>query len=116
NKKIVARMLRYTKVYKVQMIAAAILLVLTAVIELIPPYLTKVLIDDVLQPQDTSSKLFWIVVGLGVTSLVMMLMQTTRGLIGVWAGSKIMGDLRSDIYRSLMRLSLAFFDRRQTSQ
>lgn len=27
-----------------------------------------------------------------------------------------MGDLRQDIYRSLMRLSLAFFDRRQTSQ
>jgi ATP-binding cassette subfamily B protein len=43
-------------------------------------------------------------------------MQTIRGLIGVWVGSKLMGDLRKDVYQSLMRLSLSYFDRRQTSQ
>ena len=32
--------------------------------------------------------------------------QTVRGIIVVWIGSKIMGDIRKDIYQSLMRLSL----------
>ncbi|WP_199615943.1 ABC transporter ATP-binding protein [Paenibacillus alkalitolerans] len=116
NGKVLVRMLRYAKPYKLKMIAAAFLLVLTAAVEMIPPYLTKVMIDDVLQPKDMGSTLLWVVLGLGATSLVMSVMQTVRGLIGVWVGSKLMGDLRKDIYNSLMRLSLAFFDRRQTSQ
>jgi ATP-binding cassette, subfamily B, bacterial len=114
--KVMARMLRYAKPYKTRMIMAAVLLILTTVVELIPPYLTKIMIDDVLQPKSAGSTLLWVVLGLGVTSLLMAVMQTVRGLIGVWVGSKLMGDLRDDIYKSLMRLSLAFFDRRQTSQ
>ncbi|MGO4376086.1 ABC transporter transmembrane domain-containing protein, partial [Paenibacillus sp. MCAF20] len=109
-------MLSYALPYKLQMAAAGFLLVITTLVELIPPYLTKVMIDDVLQPKDTGSMLLMVVLGLGVTALLMTIMQTVRGLIGVWVGSKLMGDLRKDVYSSLMRLSLAFFDRRQTSQ
>lgn len=116
NKKVILRMLSYALPYKLQMAAAGFLLVITTLVELIPPYLTKVMIDDVLQPKDTGSKLLMVVLGLGVTALLMTIMQTVRGLIGVWVGSKLMGDLRKDVYSSLMRLSLAFFDRRQTSQ
>ncbi|MDB4868135.1 MAG: transporter [Cohnella sp.] len=114
--KVMARMLRYAKPYKSRMIMAAVLLIITTVIELIPPFLTKIMIDDVLQPRTAGSTLMWVVLGLGTTSLLMAGMQSVRGLIGVWVGSKLMGDLRDDIYKSLMRLSLAFFDRRQTSQ
>ncbi|MFC5529031.1 ABC transporter transmembrane domain-containing protein [Cohnella yongneupensis] len=116
NGKVIGRMLRYAKPYKKQMIAAAVLLILTTLVELIPPYLTKVLIDDVLQPKGIGTSLLLVVLGLGATSLVLSGMQTVRGLIGVWVGSKLMGDLRKDIYNALMRLSLSFFDRRQTSQ
>lgn len=111
-----ARMLGYAKPYKLQMITAATLLVLTTLVELVPPYLTKVMIDDVLQPKNTGSALLLVVMGLGLTMLLTSAMQTIRGYIGIWVGSKLMGDVRKDIYRALMRLSLAFFDRRQTSQ
>jgi len=116
NGKVVRRMLQYAKPYKLQMTIAAIMLIVTAVIELVPPYLTKILLDDVFGPKDTGSKLLLIVLGLGATMVLMSVMQTVRGLIGVWVGSKLMADLRQDIYKSLMRLSLSFFDRRQTSQ
>lgn len=114
--KAAARMLGYAKPYKLQMITAAVLLVLTTLVELVPPYLTKVMIDDVLQPKNTGSALLLVVMGLGLTMLLTSAMQTIRGYIGIWVGSKLMGDVRKDIYGSLMRLSLAFFDRRQTSQ
>ncbi len=116
NKRVLLRMLQYALPYKRHVVGAGALLVVTAIVELIPPYLTKVMIDDVLQPQDMSGKLLLIVAGLAVTMLMLSLMQSVRGLVGVWIGSKLMGDLRKDIYNSLMRLSLAFFDRRQTSQ
>jgi ATP-binding cassette subfamily B protein len=116
NRKVLFRMLSYAKPYKIQIITAAIMLIFTTLVELIPPFLTKIIVDDVLTPKDTGSKLFWIVIGLAATLLVVTLMQTVRGIIGVWIGSKLMGDLRHDVYQSLMRLSLSFFDRRQTSQ
>ncbi|SDS67056.1 ATP-binding cassette, subfamily B [Paenibacillaceae bacterium GAS479] len=116
NGRVMLRMLSYTKPYRKQMVVAAIMLIFTTLIELIPPFLTKKLVDDVLTPKDLGSALLWIVIGLAVTSVVLTLMQTVRGLIGVWIGSKLMGDLRRDVYHSLMKLSLSFFDRRQSSQ
>jgi ATP-binding cassette subfamily B protein len=116
NGKVLFRMLGYAKPYKIQMIAAAIMLIFTTLIELVPPFLTKMIVDNVLTKKDMGSTLLWIVIGLAATSLVVTLMQTVRGLIGVWIGSKIMGDLRHDVYHSLMKLSLSFFDRRQSSQ
>ncbi|ACT02887.1 ABC transporter ATP-binding protein [Paenibacillus sp. JDR-2] len=114
--KAAARMLRYAKPYKGHLAAAACMLILTTLVELVPPYLTKVIIDDVLQAQNKGSILLFLILGLGVTTLMLSVMQTVRGYIGVWVGSKLMGDLRRDIYGSLMRLSISFFDRRQTSQ
>lgn len=73
------------------------------------------IVDNVLTKKDMGSTLLWIVISLQ-PPLVVTLMQTVRGLIGVWIGSKIMGDLRHDVYHSLMKLSLSFFDRRQSSQ
>ncbi|MFD2612274.1 ABC transporter transmembrane domain-containing protein [Paenibacillus gansuensis] len=116
NGKVIFRMLSYAKPYKKQMCLAGLLLILTAILELIPPYLTKVIIDDILQPKDMGSALLWVVLGFALTMVMLTVMQTVRGLIGVWVGSKLMGDLRREIYESLMKLSLAYFDRRQTSQ
>lgn len=45
---VAARMLRYAKPYKGRLAVAAVLLVLTTLGELIPPYLNKIMIDDVL--------------------------------------------------------------------
>lgn len=98
------------------MITAAIMLMIATLMELVPPYLTKVILDDVLQPKSVGSALLWLVIGLAATRVMLSLMQTLRGYIGVWVGSKIMGDIRKDTYQSLMNLSLGFFDRRQTSQ
>lgn len=114
--KAAARMLRYTKPHKLQLVGAASLLILTTLVELVPPYLTKIIIDDVLQAKSKGPTLLVILLGLGLTTLLMSVMQTIRGLIGIWVGSKVMGDIRKDIYGALMRLSLAYFDRRQTSQ
>lgn len=114
--KVVSRLLSYAKPYKMHMIVAAVMLMVATIMELIPPYLTKVIVDDVLQPKSIGETLFWLVIALAATRVMLSVMQTLRGYIGVWVGSKIMGDIRKDTYQSLMNLSLSFFDRRQTSQ
>jgi len=110
------RMLGYLKPYKFKGILAACLLILSTIVELIPPYLTKIIIDDVLQPQQPGAIFAIIIAAWAITLLVMSSMQALRGYIGVAISSKLMGDIRKEVYESLMKLSLAFFDRRQTSQ
>ncbi|MCZ8512197.1 ABC transporter ATP-binding protein [Paenibacillus filicis] len=114
--KVAARLLKYAKPYRTQMATAALMLIAATLMELVPPYLTKVIVDDVLQPKNIGYALLWFVLGLAATRIVLSSMQTLRGYVGVWVGGKLMGDIRKDIYTSLMRLSLGFFDRRQTSQ
>lgn len=114
--KVIARLLRYAKPYRLQMTAAALMLMAATLVELVPPYLTKIILDDVLQPKSTGMLLLWLVIGLAATRVMLSLMQTLRGYLGVWVGGKLMGDIRKDTYKSLMNLSLGYFDRRQTSQ
>jgi ATP-binding cassette, subfamily B, bacterial len=116
KKKVVGRLFKYTQPYRKKMMVAIALLILVTLLELAPPYITKIIVDRVLEPRDFGGALGLFVLGLGATSLLLALMQTVRGIIAVWIGSKIMGDIRRDIYQSLMRLSLSYFDRRQTSQ
>lgn len=116
RKKVVGRLLGYTKPYRMKMIIAMVMLILATLLELAPPYITKIIVDEVLEPKDIGGGLLVLVALLGVTSIVLALMQIVRGILGVWIGSKVMTDMRKDVYQSLMRLSLSYFDRRQTSQ
>ncbi|PLR99069.1 ABC transporter ATP-binding protein [Bacillus sp. T33-2] len=116
KKKVIGRLFNYTKPYRNKTILAVILLIIATLVELAPPYITKIIVDDVLEPRDFGGALGTFVFALGATSLLVTIMQTLRGILGVWIGSNIMGDIRKDIYQSLMRLSLSYFDRRQTSQ
>lgn len=109
-------MLSYARQYKKHMLLAASILIVTTLIELIPPYITKVIVDDVLQPRNIGTALLWLVIALACTEIVLVIGQIARGYLGVRIGARLMGEIRSDVYRSLMGMSLAFFDRRQTSQ
>ncbi|CAG9620780.1 ABC transporter ATP-binding protein [Sutcliffiella rhizosphaerae] len=116
RKKVIGRVLDFTKPYRGKVILSILFLIIATLLELAPPYITKIIVDDVLEPKDMGSALLILVLLLGVTGLVLALMQFLNGVLGVWIGSKIMGDIRKEIYESLMRLSVSYFDRRQTSQ
>lgn len=114
--KIIYRLLAYTHPYRGKVGLAMVLLIAVTLLALVPPYLTKLIVDRVLVPHNLGSALFWLVFTLLVTSLLQAILQAVRGYLGVWLGSQVMGSIRRDIYSSLMRLSLSYFDKRQTSQ
>ncbi|MGG4196197.1 ABC transporter ATP-binding protein [Paenibacillus jamilae] len=110
------RVLDYAKPFKKWMSVASLLIIATTLIELIPPYLTKIIVDDVLQTTHPAASLLALVLMLGLVQLTLSVMTTVRGYISVHTGSKLMHNIREDVYGSLMKLSLGFFDRRQTLQ
>jgi len=93
-------------------LAFALMLLITA-LEMAPPYLQKVMIDDVIAPRNF--RLLWQMVYLIVgIFLVVAALSIVRGQIMAWLGNRVVYDLRVDLYNHLQKLSIGFYDSKQT--
>jgi len=123
----IRRLLGYVKPYRKLTIAAACLMIAAQVMQLAPPYLTKILIDDVLGraipyrghvPAVLKAHLLHmlglIVLALIGTRLVATVMGIFNSRISAYLGSKMIHDIRMELYSALERLTVGFFDKRQT--
>ena len=123
----IRRLLEYVKPYKNLTILAASLMLVSQALHLAPPYLTKILIDDVLRKAesfkgevpgalrgDLLHTLGLIVLALIGTRLVSTVMGIFQARITAHLGSKMIHDIRMTLYSSLEKLTVGFFDKRQT--
>ncbi|MHC5035169.1 MAG: ABC transporter ATP-binding protein, partial [Planctomycetota bacterium] len=81
---------------------------------LAPPYLTKILVDDVLDGSRNPKHLLTVVAVLAGVGLAATLLDILRGRLSAWLGSSIMHDVRFDLYQAIQRLSLRRHDKTQT--
>ena len=115
------RIARYMAPYKGRALLLAIASVLTTVAELIPPLITKHIVDDVLVPQgdvswgggDRVGMLGLLVLGLVGVRLVTWGAEWVHGWTITWLGARVTADIRSQLYKQLELLSLQFYDKRQ---
>jgi len=116
KRRVIRRLLRYAAPYKTRMIVAMVLMLAANLLWLVPPLITRTIIDDVLGTDSAVISLLLLVLTLGVVQLILSGIEVLRGLLGVWIGSKVTMDIREETYHHLMGLSLKYFDSRQTSQ
>ena len=98
------------------MLVSALLLVLSVFIEVIPPYLIKMIVDEVAKPSGSLNMLFALASSLALVQVLSAAMQVVRSYLGVRIGGKLVGAIRQDMFSALMKLSMRFFDHRQVSQ
>ena len=109
-----ARFLRYVKPHwRKALIVSATILIGTAA-QLTPPYLIKILVDDVLMGDGGVRLLFSIVAGLMGIQLLATVLTIIRGRLAAWLGSRIMHDVRFDFYQAIQGLSLRRYDKTPT--
>jgi ATP-binding cassette subfamily B protein len=108
--RLMRRLLTYLRPYRAQVALALTAIVAHSALELAPPYLTKIVIDESIPAGDLS--------GLGlIASLYLATLVGTFALeyVQTWTlqmtGQRIMFDLRMQIYSHLQRLDLVFYDR-----
>jgi ATP-binding cassette subfamily B protein len=101
--------------YRVRLSAVLVLIVFSAGLGIISPFLLREVLDRAI-PEDDLGLLAWLVGG-------MIAISVATGVIGVgqtWlsnlVGQRVMHDLRSQVFRHLQRLSLAFFTRTRTGE
>jgi len=121
------RLFKYVEPYKKLTLLAGFLMLASQLMQLAPPLLTKVLVDDVFRKAepfkgnvpgalrlDLLHMLGLIVLALVATRVVAMVMGIFQSRITAYLGSKMIHDIRMDLYSALERLTVAFFDKRQT--
>ncbi len=111
RRKIIIRMLSFTKPFWHLMAATLALSVISTVISLLPPYLMKILIDEVLIPQNNLNLLVEIVLGLLAVNASLTVINVVNGYLSLKLRQSLTFNLRSMIYEKLQRLSLSFYDK-----
>jgi ATP-binding cassette subfamily B multidrug efflux pump len=122
--RLMRRLIRYLSPYKLQVSISAIAIVLKAGSDVLGPYFVKVAVDNYFAP--TKGKHSWLAGRLssdpvrGVTEIASLYLASLVVIFGLefvqtymmqWTGQKIMFDLRSQIFRHIQQMHVAFFDR-----
>src|ERR1044072_3569670 len=100
DSRLMRRLLGYLRPYKLQVAIALVSIIASAVLQLAPPYLTRLAIDDYIARKDLSGLpvIAWqflavLIASFGLEYLQTWMMQLT--------GQRIMYDLRMEIYGHL---------------
>jgi ATP-binding cassette, subfamily B, bacterial len=109
------RIVRLFRPYRARLGVVFTLIVFSAGIGVVSPFLLREVLDVAI-PQERVGLLSALVAGMVAIPIV-------TGILGVWqtllsnqVGQSVMHDLRTQVYRHLQRLSLAFFTRTRTGE
>lgn len=113
--KSLSRVLSYLKPYRKGVTMTLFLAISTTLLDLVPPWLIKVVVDSLVEGKES----LWIygpITGLAGIYLARNFTNHQRIMINNKVEQDVVFDLRSEVYRALQNLSLSYFDSRSTGE
>ncbi len=116
------RLFSYLGPYKWMAIGNGALSVVATGLSFVAPLLTKTLTDKVFPARDTAPMLsietgrhyiLLMILAIIGSSVLGAVIDITRGRTGAFLGSRVLHDVRTQVYEQLQRLSLAYYDKRE---
>ena len=109
--KTLLRLFEFTRPYKFRLIWATVLVGFSTVVALLPPFLTRHLIDDVLTNKQLH--LFgWLIGALVAAQAMANILQSARNRNTAYLSRGVAIDIRTQLFHKLQLLSLGFYDKR----
>jgi len=115
NRANLRRVLGLFRPYRLRLGAVLGLIVVSAGLDIVSPFLLKAILDTAL-PERDNALLSLLVGGMIAISVIGGVLGVYQTLLSNQVGQRVMHDLRSAVYRHLQRLSLAFFTRTRTGE
>ncbi|MFH1708370.1 MAG: ABC transporter ATP-binding protein [Planctomycetota bacterium] len=115
RRKILTRLFAYLRHYKWYAVLGLTLTMAITALGLMPPYLTKVLVDDIIAPRN-AGLLPTVILILATTHVFSAIISAFRSYVMQWLGNKVLFDLRVELYDHLQLLRLAYYNKRQTGR
>ncbi|HTL61893.1 MAG TPA: ABC transporter ATP-binding protein [Nitrospira sp.] len=113
--KTLLRVLQYLRPHRSMVVGTFVFAGLTTAFELVPPWLIKVVIDDVIQAGKTHL-LSVVFVGLCTAYVLRNLCSSIRIKLNNSLEQQIVHDLHVQVFAALQRLSINFFENRPTGE
>jgi ATP-binding cassette, subfamily B, bacterial len=101
--------------YRARLGVVCALIFFSAGIGVISPFLLREVLDVAI-PEQNVRLLSWLVAGMVAIPIVSGIVMVFQTLLSNQVGQRVMHDLRTQVYRHLQRLSLAFFTRTRTGE
>jgi len=98
---------------KVAWMMAATLLMVAA--QMGPPYITKMIVDEVIKGQRYDRLSLWIGVMLAC-GVVLLITGVVSGALMSWLGARLVTDLRNRLHAVIQRLQMSYFQRRESGE
>ncbi len=134
--KVMLRILSYMRPYRGKALLFVSFVVIGTLISLVPPYFSRILIDDILALNDAvnpaadasvtrlgeifraiqpAAVALSIAIGaLLATQVILEIFTIFRMRLGAWLTFRVAANIRSHVYQHLHNLSIRFFDKRKT--
>ncbi|MCR4437620.1 MAG: hypothetical protein QHJ34_01075 [bacterium] len=101
---LVRRTLRMMSPYRLFVFVLLVMMLAGVALDLVPPYLTRILVDDVLTSKQHVAWLPWLVLGLAGTTLLRAGLNIAIGRTSTQIGTRITYELRRQLQRKLSEL------------
>ncbi|MBP5313236.1 MAG: ABC transporter ATP-binding protein [Clostridia bacterium] len=111
--KIAKKLLKYVKPEAPKLVFCLILSALSTALALLPPYITKHLVDEIL-PEKNERMLIVVVSILGASYLIGVTVNIIRNYFLRVSSDRMIKALRNDVYGHAQRLSMKFYDKTST--
>ena len=109
------RLLGLFRPYRKRLGSVLFLILISASLGMISPFLLRAVLDDAIPHQDTTL-LAALVAGMIAIAVATGALGVAQTLLSNTVGQRVMHDLRAAVYRHLQRLSLAFFTKTRTGE
>jgi ATP-binding cassette, subfamily B, multidrug efflux pump len=130
DSRLMRRLLVYLRPYRLQVGISLVAILLTAFADVLGPYLTKVAVDLYMTRSTDLNNSLWTrhlsrnpmtgiteIAGIYFGSLIFIyVLAFIQTYLMQWTGQKVMYDLRSQIFRHIQGMHVAFFDRNPTGR
>ena len=84
--------------------------------DLLPPYLTRILVDDVLTSRDHTDWLPWLVLSLAGAAMLRSVVNIYVARLSSLIGTRITTDVRQQLFAKLEQMSIDYYDRMEVGR
>ncbi|MEG1743188.1 MAG: ABC transporter transmembrane domain-containing protein, partial [Clostridia bacterium] len=117
KKKLMFRLYPFAKPHSSKLLIAIILFLAISAINVLTPFLNKILINKYIDAENPSTDGFVLLIAaIAFAALAIAIMQMIRSIILVKVGNKIIVSLREVVYRKVQELSLAGVNKRTVGE
>lgn len=109
------RILKYVWKYKVIIVIPSAAMLLSIILDLFNPYLSKIMIDDVIIGKKLNL-LIYVLLGIGIVTLFRAVFGYIKEYLFDYASAKVTEDLKNDVFNHIQSLSFSYFDNINTGE